>query len=245
LAKLSRRELKEDRLRTAFEDYEAFAKEHYQTIIAGVAIVLALVGAVYGLRVLTGRAEATANTKLAVALDTYHAYVGAASPQTVSAGMETFPTEQEKYKKALGEFQAVTDVTGVAKLLPRRKAVRLARYYVGVCQGELGNDAAAVETLEASARDSDPAIASLAKLALGEEYVKTGKVADAVKIYQDLSDHPTPTVPRSTSLLALADVYRGSQPGQARQIYERLEKEYGTDAALAGELKQQISSLPQ
>jgi hypothetical protein len=245
LSRLSRRELKEDRLRTAFEDYEAFAKDHYKEITAAVAIGLALIGAVFGLRFFTNRTEASANTKLAAALDTYHAYVGNTSAGLVSPGMQSFPTAGEKYKKALTQFQAVTDGTGVERLLPQLKAVRIARYYVGMCQAQLGSDSGAVKTLQESGRDSDPSIAALAQLALAGEYVKTGKVADAVKIYQELADHPTSTVPRSTPLLALAGIYRNSQPAQARQVYERLEKEYGTDAALAADLKQQITSLPQ
>jgi hypothetical protein len=245
LAKLSRRELKEDRLRTAFEDYEAFAKEHAKEIVASIVIILVVMGAVFGVRTLTNSMEATANAKLAAALDTFHAYVGSASPGLASQGTQTFGTDQEKYKKALSEFQAVTQVTGVEKLLPQIKAMRIARCYAGMCEAHLGNGASAVKTLQESARDSDPSIASLAKLALAGEYAKSGKDADAIKIYQELSDHPTSTVPRSTALLALAGVYRGSQPAQARQIYERLEKDYGTDASLAAELKQQISSLPQ
>jgi hypothetical protein len=245
LAKLSRRELKEDRFRTAFEDYEAFAKDHYKEVAGAVAIVLALVGAVFGLRIFTHRMEASANAKLAVALDTYHAYVARSSPGVINQGIQSFTSDQEKYKKALTQFQAVTDVTGVQKLVPQLKAMRIARYYAALCQGELGDDSAALKTLQTLEHDSDADIASLAKLALAGEYVKAGKVADAIKIYQDLSDHPTSAVPRSTSLLALAGVYQTSQPAQARQIYERLVKDYSSDAALAADLKQQISSLPQ
>jgi hypothetical protein len=245
LAKLSRRELKEDRLRSAFEDYEAFAKEHAREIIASVVIFLVVIGAVFGVRMLVDNLQATANTKLAAALDTYHAYVGTASSELAVPGMQIFATDQEKYKKALAEFQAVAEVTGIEKLLPKVKAVRIARCYEGMCQAHLGQDAAAVKTLQESARDSDPDIASLAQMALAGEDVKTGKVADAIKIYQELSDHPTSTVPRSTALLALAGVYRASQPAQAREVYKRLISEYGTDSTLAAELKQQISSLPQ
>jgi hypothetical protein len=245
LAKLSRRELKEDRLRSAFEDYEAFAKEHAREIVASVVIFLAVIGAVFGVRMLAHNMQASANTKLGAALDTYHAYVGTVSSEMAVPGTQTFATDLEKYKKALAEFQAVADVTGIEKLLPKVKAVRIARCYEGMCQAHLGQNAAAVQTLQESARDSDPDIASLAQMALAGEDVKTGKVADAIKIYQELSDHPTSTVPRSTALLALAGVYRASQPAQARQIYERLAKEYGTDPSLAAELNQQISSLSQ
>ncbi len=242
---LSRHELKEDRVRTAFEDYEAFAKEHYKEILAYIVLTLAIVGGVFGAKVLIAQAEADANTKLGAALDTYHAYVGATSPELTNSGMQSFPTAQEKYKKALAEFQAVNDVAGAQKLLPRLKPMRLAKYYAALCSAQLGDDASAIKGLEDSSHDSDAAIASLAKFALAGEYVKTGKVQDAIKIYQDLSDHPTASVPRATALLALAGAYRGTQPAQARQIYERLGKEYQDDAALAGELKQQASSLPQ
>ncbi|HET7840328.1 MAG TPA: hypothetical protein VFM21_01920 [Terriglobia bacterium] len=242
---LSRRELKEDRVRTAFEDYEAFAKEHYKEIVAYVVIAIAVAGAVFGGKYYFGKADADASTKLAAALDTFHAYVGPTSPELAGSGMPTFPTDQEKYKKALGQFRDVSDVAGVQKILPRLKAMRLAQYYAALCTAQLGDDASAIKTLEDSSHDSDANISSLAKFALAGEYLKTGKAQDATKIYLDLSDHPTDTVSRPTAMLALAGVYRGTQPAQARQIYERLEKEYSSDASLAAELKQQASSIPQ
>lgn len=243
MAHLTRRELKEDRLRTAFEDYEAFAKEHYREIIVTVLIAAAVAGAAFGLKTSTSRFEATANAKLGAALDTYNAYVGTPAPGMLPPGTETYPTAQEKYKKAMAEFQAVTETSGLEKLLPQLDAVKIARYHIGLCQAHLGEDKAAIQTFESVAHDRDASIASLAKLALAGEYAKTGKLPEAVKTYQNLADHPTAAVPRSTALLALADAYRATQPAQARQIYEKLEKEYGSDATLAEVLKQQISSL--
>jgi Tetratricopeptide repeat len=245
LARLTRRELKVDKLQTAFEDYEAFALEHYKEILAVVGIGLVLVGAVLGLRYYTAKIEADANTKLGAALETYNAYVGEASPGLLGPGALSFPTADEKYKKALAQFQTAAQVSGFEKLLPELKAVRIAKYHAGLCEAQLGDDPAAIKTLQSLSKDRDPDIASLAKFAMAEEYVKTNKLPDAVKIFQDLSDHPSSTVPRATALLALADAYRPTQPAQARQIYDRMEKEYGTDATLADVLKQQISSLPQ
>lgn len=245
MARLSRRELKEDRLQSAFEDYEAFVKEHYKEILTVVGIGLVLVGAVAGLKVYTGRIEGAANAKLGAALDTYNAYVGTPAPGLLGPGTQSFPTAEAKYQKALDQFQAVTQVAGFEKLLPELKAVRIARYHAGLCQAQLGDDTSATKTLQEAAKDKDSAIASLARFALAEEYVKTSKLPEAIKVYQDLADHPSSTVPRSTALLALADAVRSSQPAQARQIYERLEKEYSTDTTLAEVLKQQISSLPQ
>jgi hypothetical protein len=203
------------------------------------------VGLGMGLKYLINQREATANAQLGEALDTFHAYVGvAASVGPYGAQQQSFPTAHEKYTKALAEFSAMTDVKGMQKLLPEQKAVRVARYHVGLCQAELGDQAGAIKTLTQAGADSDPQVGSLARFALAGELVLTGKTADGVKIYQDLVDHPTDTVPRATSQMALADALRATQPAQARQLYERMEKEYATDTELAQLIKQQLASLP-
>jgi hypothetical protein len=46
-------------------------------------------------------------------------------------------------------------------------------------------------------------------------------------------------------LLGLAGAYRASQPAQARQIYERIEKEFASNAAVSQAVKQQMASLAQ
>jgi hypothetical protein len=78
---------------------------------------------------------------------------------------------------------------------------------------------------------------------LAGELAKSGKTPEAAKLYQELADHPTMTVPEASALLALADVYRESQPAQARKIYERVEKEFASNATVAQAVKQDIASL--
>lgn len=43
----------------------------------------------------------------------------------------------------------------------------------------------------------------------------------------------------------MADAYRASQPARARQIYNNLQKEFGSDPTVAETIKQQMSGLPQ
>jgi hypothetical protein len=52
------------------------------------------------------------------------------------------------------------------------------------------------------------------------------------------------SVPRATALLALGGAYQASQPARARQIYEQVEKQFGSDIAVAEAVKQQIANLP-
>ena len=236
--RLTRRELKQDELRTTFENFEDFVKERYQQILTVAGIVLVVVAAAIGLKVYLDRQVEAANTELNEAMTTFRAQVGAPAPGSLEAGAKMFPTAKEKFDKALSQFADIT------QRFPRTKAAAIARYHVGVCQAQLGDQAGAIKTLTEAGRYSDKGIASLAQLALAGELVKTGKLAEAAKIYQDLAAHPTTTVPRVTALLALADAYRGTQPVQARLVYTQLDKEVGAENMLSAYLKQQIDSLP-
>lgn len=238
MARFTRHELKQDELRTTYEHFEQFVKERYKDILAGVGLLVAVVGLVASLKIYANRQEAEASAQLYLALRTFHAYVGIAAPGTFGPDAETFPTAQAKYKKALDQFTEIT------RKFPRQKVAALARYHMGLCQGQLGEQAAALKTLEEASRYSDRAIAALAELALAGELARSGKLQEAARHYQNLADHPTSTVPRATALLEMADAYRASQPAQARQLYERMQKEFGSDVTLAQVLKQQIESLP-
>lgn len=236
--RLTRRELKQDELRTTFENFEDFIKQRYQQILTVAGIVLVVVAAAIGLKIYLDRQVAEANTQMSGALTTFRAQVGSPAPGSLDAASKAFPTAKEKYERALSQFADIT------QRFPRTKAAAIARYHVGVCQAQLGDEVGAIKTLTEAGRYSDKEIASLAQLALAGELVKTGKLAEAVKIYQDLGNRPTTTVPRVTALLALADAYRGTQPLQARQVYTQLEKEVGAENMLSSYLKQQIESLP-
>lgn len=238
MARLTRHELKKDEFRSTYEEFERFAKERYKEIAAVVGIVVVVVGSAFGLKVYLGRQEAEAATELGSALKTFRAYVGTPSPASPMSGTESFKTAQERYKKALAQFSEV------ARKFPRTKAAAIAAYHQGVCQAQLGDQAGAIKTLEKAGGASDQEIASLARLALAGELAGSGKLREAVKIYQNLADRPTLAVPRTTALLEMADAYRASQPAQARQIYERLQKEAGPDPILAQAINQQIESLP-
>ena len=240
--RLTRRQLKQDEFRETFERFEDYIKQHYQDIITVVVLAAAVVGLAAGLKAYVDRQEATANADLAAALRTFRAYVGTAPAGELGTGAETYPTQQAKYKKALDEFNAIVQKY---RIYPRPKAVSIARYHMGVCQALTGDQAGALKTLEEAGRDRDHEIAALARFALADDLAKAGKLPEATKLYQDLADHPTLSVPRATALLAQADAYRAAQPARARQIYQQVQKEFGSDAVVAETVKEQISSLPQ
>jgi len=239
--RLTRHELKHDEFRDGVERAEQFLKERASEILTVGLLVIAVAGLALGLKLYVDRQEAGANEQLSEALRTFRAYVGAPTPGTLGADAPSFPTAEAKYKKAQEQFSAIVQKFHYP---PRPKAVSIAQYHQGLCQSFLGNHAGAIETLREASRASDPNLASLAGFALAGELSLTGKTAEAANLYQHLADHPTLAVPAATALIALADTYRASQPARARQIYQRVSKEFGADASVAAELKQQIDSLP-
>jgi len=239
--RLTRHELKQDEFRVTLDQLEQYVKTHLRGILTVTILVVAVVGLAGGLKYFYAQQEAGANLELAAALRTFQAYVGPATPETASAESETFATAREKYQKAREQFNAI-----VLKyqMFPRPKAVSIARYHVGICESLLGDSAAAINTLQDASRDGDREIAALAQFALAGEFLRAGKEQEAIKIYRNLADHPSLDVPRSTALLALAEVLQASQPARARQVYEQIQREFGQDPAVAQALRQQMAELP-
>jgi TolA-binding protein len=243
VARLTRHDLKEDEFVSTVESFQRFAKENSSQIVAGIAAAVLVIAAVVGWRTYSERQEVAANTALAAALKTFTTPVSAA-PVNLFNGDQSqqnqgqFSSDQEKYKAALTQFDHV-----VAKY-PHQKAADFARYHIGLCQEALGQDDNARKTLQAASQSSDKDAAALASMALAGELVKAGQTADAVKIYQNLADHPTSTVPRATALLAEADLLRSTQPAQARALYEKVEKEFSGDPYLTSTVQQSMADLP-
>jgi tetratricopeptide (TPR) repeat protein len=239
--RLTRHELKQDEFREGLDQLEQYFQTHLKEILTVAILVIVVAGSAAGLKYYLSQQEAGANIDLAAALKTFDSYVGTAAPGSLPAEAETYPTEAAKYKAAEEKFNAIVLKY---RMIPRPKAVEIARYHVGICESLLGNSAAAINTLQEASRSGDREIAALAEFALAGEFLKTGKKEEALKIDQNLADHPTLSVPKASALLAMADCLKGSQPARARQIYDQIEKEFGSDPSLASALRQQMTELP-
>lgn len=240
--RLTRHQLKQDEFREGLDQVEQYLKDHLKDIIIAVALAIVLAGGTMGVKYYLDRQEANANIELAAALRTFQSYVGPSAPGMMSADSETFLTAEEKYKKALDQFNAIVLKY---RIFPRPKAAEIALYHAGVCESLLGNSQAAMATLEEAGGSRDRDIAALARFALASEFLKAGKTQEATKIYQDLADHPSLTIPRATALLALADANRDSNPARARQLYDQVQREFGSIPSVAETLKQRMAGIPQ
>jgi len=239
--RLTRHELKQDELREGLDQIEHYLQAHLKEILTVAILVIVVAGSAGGLKYYLGQQEASANIDLASALKTFQSYVGVAPPGSMPAESETYPTAAAKYKAAEEKFDAIVLKY---RMIPRPKAVDIARYHVGICESLLGNSAAAINTFQEVSRSGDREIAALAEFALAGEFLNIGKKEEALKIYQSLADHPALSVPRASALLALADSLKDSQPARARQLYDQIEKEFGSDPSVGAALRQQMAELP-
>lgn len=238
MARLTRKELKKDPfLSVYYDDFVEFAEHHYQKIIVAVAVLAVVIVAGISWRHYRERQAVTANTLLGEALTTFHAYVGSSGQGTLAPGAQTFADPAAKYQAALKQF------TALEQQYPRSEAGQIALYHIGLCQAQLGQKDAAIQTLKRAGQLPDRGIASLAQFALAGELAKAGNTNEAETLYRGLAEHPTNTVPAATAWLALAGAERETHPAEAREIYQRVLKSVGSDSELVEAVKQQMASL--
>jgi tetratricopeptide (TPR) repeat protein len=147
-----------------------------------------------------------------------------ANPQVLSYG-----SEQEKAKAAVDAFRPVADKYGSSR------SGQMARYFLGLSEQDLGNAAEAEKQLKDAAGSRNDEVSSMAKFALASVYLNANRPADAIKLYKELADKPTVTIPKTTSQFELAAVYESSQQQQeAAKLYEQIAKD--NPQSFAGQL---------
>jgi TolA-binding protein len=190
------------------------------SIVVLVVIALGVAGAI----LYQQRSEAASN-----------AFGGAASvystpiadpTQPAPPGVRTFPTAADRARAANPLF------AGVAKSYSRTTAGHNALYFAGLTAAEMGDTAGAEANFRKAADLHDAGIASLARLALANLLSQHGQTSDAIKLYQDLIQHPAVTVPAATAQLQLAQLYEANnKPAEANKIYALLKAKDPATAA--------------
>jgi len=237
----ARHQLKQDAFAASTAETISWAVEHRSTLItAGVAVAVVLALLLGGWAYINYRNQ-QASAELAQAIQKYNAPIrpaGApATPDVLSYG-----SSQERDQACHAEFSRI------AKKYSFTESAEVARYFAGVTARDLGENAAAEKDLQEVAGSRYPEIASLAKLSLAAVYHDTNRNSQAIALYQQLIDHPTVSVGKSTAQFALASLYESmGQPDEARHIYEQMQKESpGTMVSeLASQKLQALGAQPQ
>jgi tetratricopeptide (TPR) repeat protein len=194
-----------------------WASENSRTLIAAGLLVLgAIVFVVAGVLIYGNRSEA-ASVAFGAAMQTYQTPVTQPG-EPAPPGVKTYSSAAERAKAANAQFAAVADKYGMT---PSGKN---ARYFAGLTAMEAGQNQQAEDTLKQVASGWDSSLAGLAKLALAGLYRNTGRDAQAIDLYNQLSAKPTATVPYGLARLQLADLYTAEgKTDEAKKVYADLE----------------------
>ena len=232
---ISRKELKQDKIHDAIE-HGAEAVFSHTTVLAVAILTVVLVAVGYfGWRFYTDRQTVQATAALDSASKAYSARVGT-TPDPADPGETLYPTEVARAEDASLKFAAV------AQKYPHTNPGRLASYYAALCYEDLERHNQAIEELKKISSSSDKELAAMAQYQMGVIYERTGKPADAIKVFRDLSDHASVFVPRPLVLLELAEVLRQSNPVEAANVYQQLKKEF-PNTAVADEADRGLETL--
>ena len=212
----TRAALKKDKFVTTTTHGLEWASENRQSVIVNGGILLAvIVIAIVSAVVYNSRSDA-ASVAFGAAMQAYQTPL-AQPGEAVPPGVTTYPSIAERAKAANALFQAVANKYGMTP------DGRNARYFAGLTYIEAGENQQAEVTLKKVAGGWDNNLAALAKFALAQLYRNTGRDPLAIDLYNQLSAHPTDTVPYGLSQLTLADLYNAeNKPDEAKKIYASL-----------------------
>ena len=238
MARIQRQELKHDEFADSIDSALLYLEDNWRRLTV-IALVILLGGGSIGGYVWYSRdQEQRAGASLTSALITLQAPVQAGLPPLPGEGPEKiFSSEQAKFEAARKEFDALRTE------FPRTRSAQLASFYVALCDHQLGKTDAAITTLEELSRASDRNVAAQAQLTLAGFYQQRGRAADAEKLYRQLAENPTVTVPRSLALLELATLQAESDPAAARKLFDEIKREF-PDTQIAAEVTRRMELLP-
>ena len=223
---LSRKELKQDRIRESLEHGAEAVYSHSQVVTAAVAAVLVVALGYGGWKLYSDRQTLQASAGLDEAMKVYNAPIRVAN-QPAEAGELTYGDTQQRSQDASQIFSAV------ANKYPSTNPGKLARYYEALTLLDLEKQNQSIEELKRLVGGSDKELSAMAQYQMATIYARTGKTDDAVKAYRAVADSKSVLVPRPLVLLELADFLRQTNPAEAASLYQQVKRDYPTNSAIS------------
>jgi len=232
---ISRKELKQDKIKETIEHGAEAVISHGQFTLIVVIVVLAIALGYGGWRFYIDRQTVQASLEFDAAMKAYQARISFA-PDPLEPKEPHYPDEQARAKDALQKF------TSVADKYPSTNPGKLARYYSALCLENLERQNQALEDLKKISGGSDKELAAMAQYQMAVIYSRSGKSDEAIKLFRALADKPSILVPRPLVLLELAGVLRASNPKEAASIYQQIKKEF-PDTTIADQADRGLDTL--
>lgn len=217
---ISRKELKQDKIKETFEHGAEAVYSHSQLTLLIILALLVIIAGYGGWRVYSERQNAAAQAALDVAMKAYNGRIGPALDPNADPNDVSYNDENARSQDAVVKFTAAADK------YPNTEPGKLARYYSALCMEDLDRQNQALEVLKKLSTDSDKEISALAQYQIAVLNERTGKQDEAIKILRALVDKSSIFVPRPFVLLELAGVLRQTNPQEATTVYQQIKKEF-------------------
>lgn len=232
---ISRKELKQDKVRETFEHGAEAVLSHTRLASIGLLIIILGASGYLGWKFYSERQTSQAQIALDDAMKIFSAPLSVPGQQTLP-GELTYADSTQRSKDALAKFSVV------ASQYPHTNPGKLARYYAGLCLMDLDRLNQAEEELKKLESSSDKELAALAQFQIAMIDERNGKKEEAIKTLRALSNSGAVLVPKPMVLLELAGALSQSDPKQATSIYQQLKKDY-PNTAVADEADRDLELL--
>jgi tetratricopeptide (TPR) repeat protein len=234
-----KKQIKQDEFVSWLDHTLTWLRAHEREAKMTGAIVLAVAVGWLGLSTWTKARARAAEEDLAAALKTFHAPVAGEPDAEPGGQVKVFATAAERNR------QAAQELAEVHRRYGSQPAGRRARYYEGLSRLELGQFDEAQKALSevAAVRDDEELAPALARLQLAELEQRRGRTDEAVKLYQQMADDASLTLPRDHVLMALSSTLENARRlPEAREAYRRLADEF-PDSVYASEARRRADYL--
>lgn len=233
---ISRKELKQDKVRETFEHGAEAVLSHTRLASIALLVVIVVASGYLAWRFYSDRQTAQAQAALDDAMKVFNAPIAI-------AGQPTLPGEVTYSDEARRSQDAEAKLIIVAEKYPHTNPGKLARYYAALCLIDLEHLNQASEELKKLDAGSDKELAALAQYQTALIAERTGKSEEAAKDLRALSNSGSVLVPKPLVLLELAGVLRQSDPKQAVSVYEQVKKDY-PNTPVADEADRGLGMMP-
>ena len=232
---ISRKELKQDKIKETIEHGAEAVISHGQFTLIVVIVILVVALGYGGWRFYIDRQTVEASTAFDAGMKAYQGRI-APAPDPNEPNEPVYADEPTRVQDALQKF------TKVADKYPSTNPGKLARYYTALCLEDLERHNQALEELKKISGISDKELAAMAQYQMATIYARTGKTDGAIKAYRALAEKQSALVPKPLVLLELAGLLRNSNPKEAVTIYQQIKKDF-PDTPIADQADRGLDTL--
>lgn len=220
---ISRKELKQDKVRETFEHGAEAVLSHTTIMSIALLAIIVIAAGYFGWRFYSQRQDNQAQVALDDAMKIFTAPIS-------QPGQPTLPGELTYADPAKRAEDAQVKFAAVAVHWPNTKPGKLARYYSALCLMDQDKLNQASEELKKLDAGGDKELAALAQFQTAMIAERNGKKEEAISELKALSTSGSVLVPKPMALLEMANILSQTDPKQATSVYQQLKKDYPNTA---------------